>query len=173
MSSKEVFYKIRFALVIILIIAVILRIPYLGISTTFAFDWDKGAGMIIWSILDILTTMVAVPVFYTIYGRGFFIVAIAVLVALTAIVSQIVVVFYQLENRDNWNDPPFHEFYCSFSYTLNILFIAFGFVLPVVLIFASSINMNGIKVDQREENMNYVQEQQIISETSEGKIALE
>ena len=119
----------------------LLKLPYIYISITFAFRQSKYWGVIIWSVIDMLTWLLALPVFLICHGKGPIKLLPPLLVTWAGIASQVALITYELDERDRCTRTDFWQFNCYISTTLNIVFIVLGFGQPVFLTLYSLFNM--------------------------------
>ena len=110
MGGKENFFMTKIALFLNLAYLSITKAPYLLISISYAFEVNKDGLMIACSIIDILTWLLALPLFAYAHGQGIPFAFISLIVGVSGIASEIVLIIQQLGDRNQCKNPSFHDF---------------------------------------------------------------
>ena len=153
MDKRDIYNGTKAALLINMLFITIIRIPYLLISITYAYDFSENAGIIVWAVGDKLFWLIAFPLAIVAHGRGILFTVIWIILWAFGITSQVIISVYQLRDRDSWVNTSFWHFNWHISYTLNLIFIIIGFFQPAALLFTSVFNLSG--VPEVEKNNKY------------------
>lgn len=176
MERKQVEIRTRLPLIINILYLTFLKLPYIFISVTFAFDFDLSVGMIICCLIDLFTWLVTIPMFLFVHGQGLMYSLIALFVALAAISSEGAIIYYQLDQRNKCTTTDnFWKFNCYVTYTVNIVFIVAGFMQPVALMFSSFFNLSSTEPIEERPIRRGVNKKvdELISESSKSKLLSE
>ena len=146
---------IKVTLLANLVFLSIVRLPYIYLSSSYAYLYNTNPGIIIWSIIDSLYFLTVIPMFIIFHGRGILFAIIPIGVTVFALTAQIVVVVYQLGDKSKWTDHSFRHLYWNWSLMVNQVIIVFGFYQPLALISSLLFHYNGeVEIEYEEENEN-------------------